>query len=133
MLGSLGVTVTEIKVVLVTVNDVVPTCPANKAVMVAVPGASPVANPIVPPVLFTVATDAGDEVHDAELVRSCVLPSANVPIALNCTPVCCATVAWAGVICSDIIGEDSTNRLATPLIEPCRAVMVAVPGDWPVT
>ena len=64
--GGLGVTVTEFKVALVTVSDAVPTSPANNAVMVAFPGASPVASPLVPPLLLTVATDTGEEVHEAD-------------------------------------------------------------------
>jgi len=61
-----------------------------------------------------------------------VLPSANVPIARNCAAVCCAAVALAGVTCTDISGEDSTTKAAVPLTAPTCAVMVAVPGDWPV-
>lgn len=101
--------------------------------MVAAPGAIPVANPLAPAASLTVATDIGEEVHDTEFVRFWVLPSANVPSALNCVPVCCATVALAGVICTEVRGEDSTTKLAAPLTEPCCAVMDAVPGDWPVT
>ena len=66
--------------------------------MVAVPGAIPVAKPLVPATSLTVATEIGDEVHDTEFVRFWVLPSANVPIALNCVLVCSATVALAGAI-----------------------------------
>ena len=133
MLALLGVIVIEVRVPLVTVNDAVPTCPANSAVMVAAPGAIPVADPLVPAASLTLATDAGDEVHNTEFVRFWVLPSANVPIAPNCARVCCATVALAGVICTDVSGDDSTTRAAVPLTEPCCAVMVAVPADWPVT
>ncbi len=118
MLASLGVIVMEVSSALVTVNDAVPTSPANSAVIVAVPGAIPLANPLVPAVSLTVATDSGDEVHDTELVRFCVLPSANVPMALNCTAVCSATVALAGVICTEISGDDSTTTLPVPLTEP---------------
>jgi hypothetical protein len=70
MLGELGVTVIEVRVALVTENDAVPTCPANSAVMVAVPGATPLANPFDPTVSLTVATDTGEAVHDADPVRS---------------------------------------------------------------
>ena len=133
MLASLGMIVMEVSSASVTVNDVVPTRPANKAVMVAVPGAIPLANPLVPAVSLTVATDSGDEVHDTELVRFSVLPSANVPMALSCAAVCCATVAPFGVTCTEISGDDSTTRLPLPLTGPNCAVMVAVPADCPVT
>ncbi len=71
MLGFAGVTVIEFRVALVTVSVAVPTSPANSAVIVAVPAVMPVARPLVPPLLPTVATDAGDEVHEADCVRSC--------------------------------------------------------------
>jgi hypothetical protein len=70
MSALLGVTASEVKVALVTVSDAVPTCPANSADTVAVPGATPIASPLDPPELLTVATDAGDEVHDTDEVRS---------------------------------------------------------------
>ena len=119
----------EVRVALVTDNDAVPTCPANSAVMVAVPGASAVAHPFVPAVSLTVATEAGDAVHDTEAVRSWVLPSAKVPIARNEAAVCCATVALAGVICIDVSCDESTTKSAEPLMEPCCAAIVAVPAD----
>jgi len=67
-------------------------------VIIAVPGVTPVTRPLLPIASLTVATVAGDDVHSAEFVRSCVLPSAKVPVALNCVPVSSATVAVAGVI-----------------------------------
>jgi len=132
-LGSLGAIVMEVSSALVTVNDAVPTRPANSAVIVASPGAIPLANPLLPAVSLTVATDSGDDVHVTEFVRFSVLPSANVPMALNCTPVCSATTALAGVTCTDVSADDSTTTLPVPLTEPNCAVMVAVPGDCPVT
>ena len=134
MLGLLGVTVMEVNVALVTVSVAVPTSPANSAVMVAVPAVSPVAKPLVPPLLPTVATDAGDEVHEADCVRSCVLPSPKVPIDLNCVDVCSAMLMVAGAICKDTRAVPSTTTTMGGLTtEPCCAVMVAVPADWPVT
>ncbi len=44
-LGLLGVMMIELRVALVTFSDAVPPCPVNRAVMVAVPGAIPVASP----------------------------------------------------------------------------------------
>jgi hypothetical protein len=35
------------------------------------------------PLALTVATDVLEELHVAELVRFCVLPSVNVPVAVN--------------------------------------------------
>ena len=91
-----GVTVIEVKVALVTVKDAAPDRVANSAVTVAGPGAIPVASPLVGDALLTVATEAGDEVQFTEPVRFCVVLSENTPTALNCVPVCSATVALAG-------------------------------------
>lgn len=133
MLAGSGVTLMELRVALVTVNAAAPDCPANSAVMVAFPAATPVARPLVGDALLTVATDAGDDVQLTELVRFCVLPSENTPMALNCVAVSAATVAVAGVTCRRLRAEESTTNAAMPLTEPCCALMVAVPADWPVT
>ena len=60
--------------------DVMPFCVALIALL---PAATPVANPAA----LTVATDAFDEFHVTELLRFCVLPSLNVPVAVNCAVV----------------------------------------------
>lgn len=133
MLGSVGVMVSEVSVAGVTESVAVPTCPEKNAVIVALPAATPVASPLLPTMSLTVAIDAGDDVHEADCVRSCVLPSANVPMALNCASVCCATLALAGVICSDTSAADSTTTAIVPLIEPSCALMVALPADCPVS
>jgi hypothetical protein len=81
--GLLGVTVIDVSVALVTVNPAVPNWPANRAVIVALPGETPVAKPLVSVESPTVATDEGAEDQDAEPVRFCILPSAKFPIAVN--------------------------------------------------
>src|SRR5438874_2590973 len=48
MLALAGVTAIEFSVALVTVTVAVPTCPLNTAEIVALPGATPVARPILP-------------------------------------------------------------------------------------
>jgi hypothetical protein len=98
MLGLAGVIVSEVSVAGVTESVAVPTCPEKNAVIVAFPAASPVARPLLPTMSLTVAIDAGDEVHEADCVRSCVLPSPKIPMDLNCASVCCATLALKGVI-----------------------------------
>src|SRR3984957_7743930 len=133
MLVSLGATVMVSRVALVTVNIADPFSSPNSALMVAVPGATPATKPLVGDALLTVATEAGVEVQLTELVRFCVLPSPKVPTALNCVAVCSATDAVAGVTVTELRADDSTTNAALPLTEPCCAVMVAVPADWPVT
>ncbi len=78
-LGSLGVMLIPVSEAFVTVNDAVPAVPPNNAVIVVMPGEIPVANP--PAASLTVATAGDDDAHDAEFVRFCIVPSANVPIA----------------------------------------------------
>lgn len=65
-----GDTRNEMAAALVTVKVAVPSCPPKSAVMVAVPGSSPVASPIVAGRLLMVATDAGEDVHSTNVVRS---------------------------------------------------------------
>ena len=64
-----GVTASEVKVPLVTVNDAVPTWPLKTAVILAEPGCRPVASPLVPKALLMVAIVGGDDVHVTAVVR----------------------------------------------------------------
>lgn len=70
----------DCKVAVVTVNvselEVIPLC---AAVTLVEPLATPLARPPEP----IVATAGLEEVHVAELVRFCVLPSLKVPLAVN--------------------------------------------------
>jgi len=59
-----------------TVFDVTPLC---VALMLADPTALPVASPAV----LMLTTDVFDEFQVTELVKFCVLPSVNVPVAVN--------------------------------------------------
>jgi hypothetical protein len=54
------------------------------AVMVVVPAATALALPTLPLMLLMVATDVVTELHVADEVRSCVVLSEKVPVALNC-------------------------------------------------
>lgn len=128
-----GDTRTEMGVALVTVKDAVPNCPSNSAVIVAVPVWSPVACPMVAGSLLMLATDAGDEVHNTDVVRSCVLPSANLPVATKATPVCWGMVALWGETWMDVSGEPSTTMADFALSAPSVAVIVALPADCAVT
>jgi len=61
----------------------------NFAVIVTEPGDSPFTMPLALP---TVAIAGADEDHTAFCVRSCVVPSANVPITDNWTEVSSANL-----------------------------------------
>jgi hypothetical protein len=80
MEGLLGVTVIELRTAAVTVKLSVPVTEPYWAEMVTVP--CPRALP--KPVLLTVAVVGLEELQVAELVKSCVVPSVNVPVAVNC-------------------------------------------------
>jgi hypothetical protein len=84
MLVAVGVIAIETKAAGVTVRFAVPDTEPKPAVMLAVPVAVDVARPIVAGAELMVATVASDDVHWAWLVKSCVVPSLYVPVALNC-------------------------------------------------
>ena len=72
MLGFAGVTPNDTSVAAVTVKFVDPDIPPRVALIAVEPGLSVVANPFDPGRLLTDATLATDELHETELVRSCV-------------------------------------------------------------
>jgi hypothetical protein len=75
-----AVMVIDCRVAAVTVSGIVfeftPLCVAE---MLLEPMPAPVAIPLV----LIVAADVFEEFHVAELVRFCVVPSLNVPVAVN--------------------------------------------------
>jgi hypothetical protein len=54
------------------------------AVIVVVPTATELANPSLPPALLIVAVSGLLELQVTAVVRSCVVLSENVPVAVNC-------------------------------------------------
>ena len=92
-----GVTAIEARTGAVTVRVVLPPTPEYVAVMVVEPCALLVAMPV----LETVAALVFEEVHVAELVRSLLLLSLNLPVAVNCCVRPAAIEVAAGVIWID--------------------------------
>src|SRR5580698_6374927 len=92
-----GPTAMETSVACVTISEVEPlTAPAadvDAAVMVAVPLPMVVASPVE----LMVAMVRSLELQVEELVTSCVVPSENVPVAVNCCVVPEARIGPAGV------------------------------------
>ena len=74
-----GVTATDTSVEAVTVSVVLPEIEPVVARMVV----DPVLTAVAKPAALIVATVAAEELHVAVLVRFCVVPSANVPVAVN--------------------------------------------------
>lgn len=117
-----GDTTIELAFAPVTVSWAVPTSPSSRATMVEVPAASPLTSPAE-----TVATEGAEDVHNAKPVRSCVLPSANVPSAVKANPVCAAMLALAGEIWITV-NCGLTRIVLVPVTAPNCAEIVAFPG-----
>ncbi len=79
-----GVTAIETRAAAATVRVVEPLTEPDVAVIVVVPCATLVARPAPVPCATMVATATLDELQVTEAVKFCVLPSVNVPVAVNC-------------------------------------------------
>ena len=76
-----------------------------------------------------VAMETEDEVHCAEAVRSCFVPSVRNPVAVNCCVRPFGMDAPDGTTIIDCNTGGVTVRVAEPLRLPDVAVIVAVPWD----
>lgn len=115
---------TNVGAALKTVMLVEPATDPEVAVIVEEPVPAPEAKP---PAVMT-PTEKFDELHVAELVRSCVLPSLNVPIAVNCWVVPNATEGFAGVTAIDCRVAPVTAKPPEPLTLPNVATTVTAPA-----
>ena len=86
-------TASEAKAAAVTLRVVLPLMPEYEAVMVVEPAVFVVAMPV----FETVAALVFDELQVADLVRSLLLPSLYLPVAVNCWPSPAATEGVPGV------------------------------------
>src|SRR2546425_12096859 len=84
MLGVVGVTSIVDRVAAVTVSVVFPETLPSVAVIMVVPAATDVARPFDPLALLIVATPGLDELQVTWVVKSCVVLSLKVPVAVNC-------------------------------------------------
>jgi hypothetical protein len=73
-----GVTAMETRLAPVTVREAVPLTEPEVAVIVAVPGLPPMANPL------ELIVAEFDELLQVTFCSSCVLPSSKLPVAVNC-------------------------------------------------
>ena len=98
--------------------------------MVAVPRfESDIASPWLPNALLIVAIEVGSAVHTAKLVRFCVFPSVNVPVATNAVSICSGRLMLEGVTAIEFNGLPSTTRVALLLFtKPRDAVIVELPS-----
>ena len=81
------------------------------------------------PVALTVAVATADEFQVTDELRSLVLASVNVPVAVSWRLLPNATVAFAGVMASDASAGGPTVTASAPLIAPEAARILAVPCD----
>ena len=79
--GIAGVTAIDSRIAAVTVRSVDAVIAPDAAWIVVVPSETPVAWPAA----SIVATLVADDVHVTDAVRSCVLPSVYVPVAVTAT------------------------------------------------
>jgi hypothetical protein len=114
MLGFAGVTERETSVAGVTVRVVVPDTVPDDAVIVAVPVAAAVAEPLEPAALLIAATVVLDELQVTEAVTSCVELSEKVPVAVNCWLVPRGALGWTGVTAMDT----SVAEVIVAVVEP---------------
>src|SRR3990172_3212222 len=87
----------ESRVAGVTVSVVLPDLPPKVAVIVVGPAATDVANPLVAVSLLMTAVAVSDELQVTTEVRSCVVLSEYIPVAVNCWVVPHAMLWFVGV------------------------------------
>jgi len=121
----------ETSVAAVTVRVVEFDMPPDVAVIVVVPAATGVANPSEPAALLIVATPVVDELQVTVVVRFCVVPSENVPVAVNCLVVPLATLGLVGVTAMETSVAAVTVRVVDPDMSPDVAVTVVLPTPLP--
>ena len=125
-----GLSVSETITGALTVIAVEPMTAPRVAEMVVVPDATPLAKPLT----STVATDGVDEPQLTSAVRSRLLPSLYVPVAVNCWVVFIGmdNAAGATVIAVKLAAATVTRKLAVAFTVPEVAVMFTTPLATPL-
>jgi len=131
--GSVGVTAIDVRTAEETANVVesLTPVPGSVAWTVVVPIATLVARPWLPAAFDTSATPVFDELQVIESVRSCVVRSLKVPIAVNCWVVPSGIEAFVGVTASEVRTADETVSSVDPPmpLARSRARTVVVPTE----
>jgi hypothetical protein len=126
--GIAGVTAIESNTADDTVRVDEPVISPELALTVVCP-----AEPLVTsPWLSTTATDGTVEFQFTAVVQSCVLPSLNVPVAVNGSVVAAAIVGFAGLIAMETRVAAVTVSTVEPLTEPAVAATVVWPRPTPL-
>jgi hypothetical protein len=90
-----------------------------------------VANPAKVGAFAIVATLAEDELQWVVMVISCVVPSLNDPVAVNCCVPPSVTEEFAGVIAIDVNVPEPTVSVVLPVTPDAVAEIVTVPLFFP--
>src|ERR1700733_7231650 len=126
--GFAGVTAIDCSVAAVTVRTVEPLIDEDVAVIVEVPTPAPLASPDA--LIVAVVVVPEDQVTVD--VRFCVVPSLNVPGAVNCCVAPLGIEGFGGVTAIDCSVGAVTVRTVEPLMDDDVAVIVEVPTPAPV-
>ena len=98
------------------------------AVTCTTPEATGVASPCVGAELLIVATDPVPALHCTDCVTFCVLPSLNVPVAVNCSVALVGIDTEDGLTLIEVMVTDATVITVFPPMEAEVAVMVVEPA-----
>ena len=128
--GLTGVTAIDTSVAAVTVNvSAGLVTPPNAAVICELP----IATPLAKPVELIVATDVVPDTHVACELKSCVVLSLYVPVAVNCFVVPFAIDGFTGVTAIDTSVAAVTVNVSAGLVTPFSAAVIGdVPTPAPV-
>jgi hypothetical protein len=105
--------------------------PPELAPIALLPVALVVANPETLGALATVATLADDELQCVVSVMSCVVPSLNDPVAVNCCVLPRVTVGFSGVTAMELSVPVPTVRVVVPVTPAALAETVTLPPFLP--
>ena len=127
MFGSAGVIEMDTSVAGVTVSAVDPDTLPDAASIVVKPADTEVARPLEPAALLMAATEKVDELHIAAAVRSCVVLSEYIPVAVNCRVVPRAIDGFSGVTAMDTSAAGVIVSAVEHKTLPIVAVIVVRP------
>src|ERR1700678_4079035 len=126
--GFAGVTAIDCSVSAVTVSKVEPEIDDDVAVIVELPTPAPLARP---PVLIVAVVVVPEDQVTLD-VKFCVVPSLNVPVAVNCCVAPLAIDGFAGVTAIDCSVSAVTVSKVEPEIDDDVAVIVELPTPAPL-
>lgn len=128
MVASPGRIASEARSAAFTVAVALPLTEAEAAVTVAVPRLRAVTSPLT----VIEAMLVFEELHVTVPVMSCVVPSENVPVAVNCCNVPSGIDGDAGVTAIEFAVAFVTVRVALEKMLPTVAVMAELPAAMPI-